>query len=53
MTHIRLANAGEDMLAGALDGAWRLQVEKNRQAVSKKRGKGVREPATKRGVKGS
>src|SRR5690349_14649401 len=47
MTHIRLANADEDVLAGALNAAWRLRVEKNRQATAKKRDKGVRDRATK------
>ena len=30
MTHIRLAEADEDTLAGALQTAWRLRVEKNK-----------------------
>ena len=29
MTHIRLAKASEDVLAGALHAAWKLRVEKN------------------------
>jgi hypothetical protein len=29
MTHIRLAAANEDVLAGALRAAWKLRVEKN------------------------
>lgn len=29
MTHIRLAPANEDVLAGALRAAWKLRVEKN------------------------
>jgi hypothetical protein len=29
MTHIRLAEAGEDVLEGALRTAWKLRVEKN------------------------
>jgi hypothetical protein len=29
MTHIRLAKASEDVLAGALRAAWMLRVEKN------------------------
>ena len=29
MTHIRLAAASEDLLHGALHGAWKLRVEKN------------------------
>ena len=36
MTHIRLAAANEDLLAGALRAAWRLRVEKNSKA--KRRG---------------
>ena len=38
MTHIRLAEANEDVLAGALRAAWKLRVEKNRPAAGKKRG---------------
>jgi hypothetical protein len=30
MTHIRLAKASEDVLAGALRAAWKLRVEKNK-----------------------
>ena len=30
-THIRLAEASEDTLAGALQTAWKLRVEKNRK----------------------
>ena len=36
-THIRLAAANEDVLAGALRTAWKLRVEKN--AAARKRGK--------------
>ena len=36
-THIRLAAASEDVLAGALRTAWKLRVEKNAQARPKKR----------------
>ena len=32
MTHIRLAKASEDVLAGALRAAWKLRVEKNGKA---------------------
>jgi len=32
MTHIRLAAASEDLLAGALRTAWRLRIEKNAKA---------------------
>jgi hypothetical protein len=31
MTHIRLAEANEEMLAGALRTAWRIRIEKNAQ----------------------
>lgn len=37
-THIRLAKASEDLLAGALHTAWKLRVEKNRKPPKKKRG---------------
>jgi hypothetical protein len=37
MTHIRLAAANEDVLAGALRTAWKLRVEKNAGAGRKKR----------------
>ena len=40
MTHIRLAAANEDVLAGALRTAWKLRVEKNVRA--KKRGSALR-----------
>lgn len=36
-THIRLARATEDVLAGALRTAWQLRVEKNAKAGRKKR----------------
>src|SRR6202171_5816821 len=36
MTHIRLAKANEDVLAGALRAAWKLRVEKN-AGMKKKR----------------
>jgi len=35
MTHIRLAEADEDTLAGALRTAWKLRVEKNRKTAAK------------------
>lgn len=38
MTHIRLAKAKEDVLAGALRTAWKLRVEKNRKPAKKKHG---------------
>ena len=36
MTHIRLAKANEDVLAGALRAAWQLRVEKNAKTGKKK-----------------
>jgi hypothetical protein len=39
MTHIRLAAASEDILAGALHTAWKLRVEKNAKSRPKSRGK--------------
>jgi hypothetical protein len=36
-THIRLAAASEDILAGALRTAWNLRVEKNGKSPRKKR----------------
>ncbi|MGC2322105.1 MAG: MmcQ/YjbR family DNA-binding protein, partial [Terriglobales bacterium] len=36
-THIRLARATEDVLAGALRTAWQLRVEKNAKAGRRKR----------------
>jgi hypothetical protein len=36
MTHIRLAEASEDVLYGALHTAWKLRVEKNAKAGKKK-----------------
>jgi hypothetical protein len=35
ITHIRLAAANEDVLAGALHTAWKLRVEKNHRANTK------------------
>jgi hypothetical protein len=37
-THIRLAAANEDVLAGALRTAWKLRIEKNAKPGSKNRG---------------
>jgi len=42
-THIRLAQASEDVLAGALRTAWRLRIEKNTRTKTK------RKRATRRG----
>jgi len=50
MTHIRLAAASEDVLAGALRTAWKLRVEKNAKAgIKKKRA----QAKTMRGTKAS
>jgi len=38
-THIRLAKANEELLAGALRTAWKLRVEKNTRMSRKKRGR--------------
>jgi hypothetical protein len=37
MTHIRLAAATEEVLAGALRTAWKLRVDKNTRGSAKKR----------------
>ncbi len=36
-THIRLAVANEDVLAGALRAAWKIRVDKNAKPAAKKR----------------
>jgi YjbR len=41
MTHIRLAAANEDLLAGALHAAWKLRIAKNEGAGARKRSSGV------------
>jgi len=38
-THIRLAKANEDLLAGALQTAWKLRVDKNAKTGTKKKTK--------------
>jgi hypothetical protein len=48
-THIRLAEADEDTLSGALHTAWKLRVEKNRKAGSKAGASVTRKPAAGRG----
>jgi hypothetical protein len=35
-THVRLAAANEDLLAGALRAAWKIRVDKNAKTVRKK-----------------
>src|SRR5271163_4067342 len=47
-THIVLAKAPEDLLAGALRTAWKLRVEKNQKAGSKGRTSAGRTPAVKK-----
>ncbi len=41
-THVRLAEADEDLLSGALRTAWKLRVEKNQKSRSKPPGSGAR-----------
>jgi hypothetical protein len=50
MTHIRLAVANEDLLAGALRAAWKLRLEKNTRSGKKSRtkAKGVWAAKTRR-----
>lgn len=38
MTHIRLAEADEESLRGALHAAWKLRAEKNRKTVGSRKG---------------
>ena len=38
-THVRLAAANEDLLAGALRTAWKLRLDKNAKTGAKKRAK--------------
>src|SRR5262249_5379913 len=47
-THIRLAAASEDVLAGALLTAWKLRVEKNAKSGKKGRSLGRKTSARKR-----
>jgi len=47
-THIRLAAASEDVLAGALHAAWKLRVEKNSQRDRKKGARAQRRSGTGR-----
>jgi len=41
MTHIRLAQANQDVLAGALRAAWKLRVEKNASGRTKSKSKRI------------
>jgi hypothetical protein len=45
ITHIRLAEADEDTLTGALHTAWNLRVEKNRKSGKKSRSSAKRKPS--------
>jgi hypothetical protein len=47
-THVRLATANEDLLAGALHTAWKLRVEKNAKPGTRKRTPAKKSPSTKR-----
>ncbi len=47
MTHIRLAAASEDVLAGALHTAWKLRSEKNAKTAKKTPARPKRKPAAK------
>jgi hypothetical protein len=51
-THIRLAEANEDVLAGALRTAWRLRIEKNARTGGKKRASGAGRRVAKNKGKG-
>jgi hypothetical protein len=48
MTHIRLAAANEDLLAGALRTAWKLRLEKNVRGKPRTKGEGVWPAKTRR-----
>lgn len=49
MTHIRLAEASEDILAGALRTAWKLRLEKNARSGQQRRATPAsKQPARKR-----
>ena len=47
MTHIRLAEADEDTLTGALNTAWKLRVQKNRKSGKKRIDSPTPKPAVK------
>lgn len=46
VTHIRLADANEDLLSGALYTAWRIRIEKNERARTRPSGSAKRRSAT-------
>jgi hypothetical protein len=45
MTHIRLAEANQDILTGALQAAWKLRVEKNAATKGRRKKAAVVSPA--------
>jgi hypothetical protein len=47
ITHIRLTEADEDTLAGALHTAWKLRVEKNRKSGREPSASSTRKPKAK------
>ena len=47
MTHIRLAEASEDVLTGALRAAWKLRVEKNAKTAKKGKSSPRRPPRSR------
>jgi len=47
-THVRLATANEDLLAGVLHTAWKLRVEKNAKPGTRKRTLAKKSASTKR-----
>jgi hypothetical protein len=51
MTHIRLAGAKEDVLAGALRTAWKLRLAKNAKSGKKSGVRAARKQAAKNGHK--
>ncbi|HEX4286387.1 MAG TPA: MmcQ/YjbR family DNA-binding protein [Terracidiphilus sp.] len=46
VTHVRLADANEDLLSGALRIAWRIRIEKNERARTRPSGSAKRRGAT-------
>jgi hypothetical protein len=50
-THVVLANANEDLLAGALRAAWKLRREKNENTGSRGRSAGAPQKAVKKRVR--
>jgi len=51
MTHIRLAEATEEVLHGALHAAWKLRLEKNAKSGKKKRAPNKKSQSAKGGKK--